>query len=89
MRGRLLVGACDSQNKMEWFVATGNSLAFWVSSVPQNMYTQTKVKQYHILFGETVLKVAERKMLVMEIKYFEFYCKFYYFFEHLELKMIL
>ena len=25
----------------------------------------------------------------MEIKYFEFYCKFYYFYEHLELKMIL
>ena len=25
----------------------------------------------------------------MEITYFEFYCKFYYFYEHLELKMIL
>ena len=25
----------------------------------------------------------------MEIKYFEFYCKFYYFDQHLELKMIL
>ena len=25
----------------------------------------------------------------MEIKYFEFYCKFYYLYEHLELKMIL
>ena len=25
----------------------------------------------------------------MEIKYFEFYWKFYYFYEHLELKMIL
>ena len=25
----------------------------------------------------------------MEIKYFLFYCKFYYFYEHLELKMIL
>ena len=24
----------------------------------------------------------------MEIKYFEFYCKLYYFYEHLELKMI-
>ena len=24
----------------------------------------------------------------MEIKYFEFYCKFYNFYEHLELKMI-
>ena len=28
-------------------------------------------------------------MWVMEIKYFEFYCKFYYFYEHFELKMIL
>ena len=28
-------------------------------------------------------------MWVTEIKYFEFYCKFYYFYEHLELKMIL
>ena len=28
-------------------------------------------------------------MWVMEIKYFEFYCKFYNFYEHLELKMIL
>ena len=28
-------------------------------------------------------------MWVMEIKYFELYCKFYYFYEHLELKMIL
>ena len=25
----------------------------------------------------------------MEIKYFEFYCKFYYFYDHFELKMIL
>ena len=25
----------------------------------------------------------------MEIKYFEFYCEFYYFYEHLELKIIL
>ena len=25
----------------------------------------------------------------MEIKYFEFYCKLYYFYKHLELKMIL
>ena len=25
----------------------------------------------------------------MEIKYFEFYCKFHYFYEHFELKMIL
>ena len=37
-------------------------------------------------FGDTVLEVAERKMLVMEIEYFEFYCKSYYFYEHLELK---
>ena len=36
-----------------------------------------------------VLEVAEGNMWVMEIKYFEFYCKFYYFYKHLELKMIL
>ena len=28
-------------------------------------------------------------MWVMEINYFELFCKFYYFYEHLELKMIL
>ena len=28
-------------------------------------------------------------MWVMEIKYFEFYCKLYYFYENFELKMIL
>ena len=28
-------------------------------------------------------------MWVMEITYFEFYCKFDYFYEHLELKMIM
>ena len=28
-------------------------------------------------------------MWVIEIKYFEFYCKFYYLYEHLELKKIL
>ena len=53
------------------------------------LYTQTKVKQHHIFFGDTVLEVAERNMWVMEITYFEFYCKLYYFYEHLELKMIL
>ena len=53
------------------------------------LYTQTKVKQHHIVFGDTVLKVTERKMWVMEINYFEFYCKFYYFYKHFELQMIL
>ena len=53
------------------------------------LYTQTKVKQHHIFFEDTVFEVAERNMWVMEIKYFEFYCKFYYFYEHLELQMIL
>ena len=40
-------------------------------------------------FGDTVLEVAERNMRLMEIKYFEFYCKLYYFDEHFELKMVL
>ena len=35
------------------------------------------------------MEVAERNMWVMEIKYFEFYFKFYYFYEHFELKMML
>ena len=54
-----------------------------------HIYTQTKDKQHHIFFGDTVLEVAEQNMRVMEIKYFEFHCKFYYFDEHFELKMIL
>ena len=45
--------------------------------------------QHHIFFGDTVLKVAERNMRLIEIKYVQFYCKFYYFDEHCELKMIL
>ena len=36
-----------------------------------------------------MLEVAEQNMWVMEIKYFEFYCKFYNFYEYFELKMIL
>ena len=35
------------------------------------------------------MEVAEWNMRVMEIKYFEFYCTFYYFHEHFELKLIL
>ena len=51
--------------------------------------TQTKVKHHHIFFGDTALEVAERNMWVMEIKYFEFYCTFYYLYQHFDLKMIL
>ena len=40
-------------------------------------------------FGDTVLEVAERNMWVMKVEYFEFYCKFYYFYENFELKMIM
>ena len=40
-------------------------------------------------FEDTVLEVAEWNIRVMEIKYFEFYCKSYYFDEYFELKMIL
>ena len=35
------------------------------------------------------MEVAERNIWVMEITYFGFYCQFYYFYEHLELNMIL
>ena len=34
------------------------------------------------------MEVAGRNMWVIEIKYFEFYYKFYNFYEYLELKMI-
>ena len=53
------------------------------------IYTQKKVKQHTFFFGDTVLEVAERNMWEMEIKYFEFYCRFYYFYQHLVLRMIL
>ena len=53
------------------------------------LYTHRQKLSDTTFFGDTVLEVAERKMLVMEIKYFEFYCKFYYFYVHLELKKIL
>ena len=36
------------------------------------IYTHTKVKQHHIVFGDTVWEVAEWNMWVTEIKYFEF-----------------
>ena len=53
------------------------------------IYTHRQKLSNTTFFGDTVLEVAERNMWVMEIKYFEFYCKFYYFYEHFELKMIL
>ena len=53
------------------------------------VYIQTKVKQHHIFFRRHCFEAAERNMRVMEIKYFEFYCKFNYFYEYFELKMIL
>ena len=54
-----------------------------------DIYTQTKVKQHHILSETLFREVAEWNIWVMEIKYFEFYCKFYNFYEHFELKMSL
>ena len=66
-----------------FLIRTNCTWFFW------DIYTQTKVKQHKIFFGDTVLEVAEGNMWVMEIKYFDFYCKFYYFYEHLELQMIL
>ena len=55
----------------------------------QSVYTHRQKLSNTTFFGDTVLRVAERNMWVMEIKYFEFYCKFHYLYEHLELKMIL
>ena len=34
-------------------------------------------------------EVAEQNMRVMEMKYFVFYCKCYYFYHHVELRVIL
>ena len=51
------------------------------------IYTQTKVKQHHILFRDTVLEVAERNMWVWKSNILNFIVN--YFSEHLELKMIL
>ena len=52
-------------------------------------YTHRQKLSNTTFFGNTVFEVAERNMWVIEITYFEFHCKFYYFYEHLELKMIL
>ena len=46
------------------------------------IYTHRQKLSNTTFFEYTVLEVAERNMLVMEMKYFEFYCKFYYFYEH-------
>ena len=51
---------------------TGKYLIPYTDFTNYNLYTQTKVKQHHIFFGDTVLEVAERNTWVMEIKYFEF-----------------
>ena len=50
-----------------------------------NIHTDKSLATTHI-FGDIVLEVAERNMRVMEIKYFEFNCKSFYFDEHFELK---
>ena len=44
--------------------------------------TYTYRQKLSNIFGDTVSVVAERNMLVMQIKYFDFFCKFYYFYEH-------
>ena len=75
------------QCSTEW--AKGDSI--WVGQKPvtYNIYTHRQKLSNTTFFGDTVFEVPERNMWVIEIKYFEFYCKFYYFYEHLELKMIL
>ena len=39
----------------------------YISKVWSDIYTQTKVKQHHIFFGDIVMKVAERNLWLMEI----------------------
>ena len=53
----------------------------------ENIYTHRQKLSNISFFGDTVLEVAERNMRVMEIKYFELYCKFYYFDQNIELKL--
>ena len=54
------------------FVASG----VYLQDTSYNIYTQTKVKQHYIFFGDTVLEVAERKMWVMEINFLTFIVDF-------------
>ena len=46
-------------------------------------------KKVTTFFSETLFWKLHNGLCVMKIKYFEFYCKFHYFYEHLELQMIL
>ena len=52
------------------------------------IYTHRQKWSNTTIFGDNVLEIAERNMWVMEIKYFVYYCKFYYFYWHLELNII-
>ena len=72
-----------------WFTLLTRSGIGSCVSILVEIYTQKNVKEQHIFFGDTVFGGAERNMWVLEIKYFEFYWKFYYFYEHLELQIIL
>ena len=85
---KILQNCCDIVSNRYFCTLTCNE-ALYTVIMDIIICTQTKVKQHHIFFGDTVLEVVERNTWVMEIKYFEFYCKFYHFYEHFELKMIL
>ena len=62
---------------------------FFFLQEDDGIYTQRQKLSNTTFFGDTVLDVADQNIWVMEIKYFELYCKFYYFYEHFKLKMIL
>ena len=58
--------------------------------VTDHFYTHRQKLSNTILFRRQCFGSCRTELMwVMEIKYFEFYCKFYYFYEHLELKMIM
>ena len=78
---------CQSRcsHGLEPFCITNwSSSRIYEGTVITGIYTHRQKLSNNTFFGDTVLEVAERNMWVMEIKYFEFYCKFYYFYEHFE-----
>ena len=52
------------------------------------IYTHRQKLSNTTFFRKHCVERFRTEYVGMEIKYFEFYCKFYYFYEHLELKMI-
>ena len=84
----LLSSTSDSEKSVQLYEGFHGSEKKTKKKQRLNLYTQTKVKQHHIFFRKHCFERFRTEYVGMEIKYFEFNCKFYYFYEHLELKMI-